>query len=387
MSTEDRNSLDFKTFDLAIIVVILFSNLVFISDSVNNMLLAITVLLLGFFRSLKPGIMFNKLFLFVIVVVGFITVITVQPNKVALIVLLVLYLIAKSNPKLINMNLYINFSIISFLTIIILYFTFGLNTDYDTTIWRPLEGQTYPRMSLGYYHANQAMLKWLVIVMAILAKGTGKKSIIKIIPILIITYLLYNVTVSRTSTIMVIVACSLFFVFRNKLHIVLAKKWVNLLALAPLFFTMISLVMVGLTEITWIDSLLSGRLAIYNNAFHTYGVTLLGSVEIEGLMFDNAFLHMLFGKGVIFSTIYFYVFYKIVKGASFVTFREALIVLSFLCVGIMETMLLKFEILILLIVMLYRTKDELLVPYSNTKKGKAIKTITFSKELEDLVNR
>ncbi|MGX7393445.1 hypothetical protein [Carnobacterium mobile] len=372
-------NLDFKTFDLAIILVLIFSNLVFLEDSVNNMLLAAVILLLGFFRFFKPGINFNKVFLLIISLSSFITVVTWQPNKISLIVLLFLYLIAKSNPKLINIDLYINLSIIIFLLITSFYFLFGLNIDYDTTIWRPLEGKSYPRMSLGYYHSNQAMLKWLILVMALFSKGLSKSNMTKIIPILVITYLLYSVTVSRTSTLIVFMICSLFYIFKNKLHITLTKKMVNILALLPLFFTVISLLMVRLTEITWINNLLSGRLVIYSNALQTYGITLLGSSEIEKLMFDNAFLHMLLGKGIIFSVIYFFLFYKVVKGAEYITFREALIILGFLCVGIMETMLLKFEILILLIAMLYREKDELLVPYSTGKKKKIFKRITLSR--------
>lgn len=372
-------NLEFKTFDLAIILVLLFSNLVFLEDSVNNMLIAIAILSLSFFRFLKPGITFNKILLFIVFIVTFITVVTLQLNKISLIVLLILYLIARSNAKLINIDLYIDLSIFCFLLIISCYFLFGLNVDYDTTIWRPLEGKSYARMSLGYYHSNQAMLKWLVIVMAMFSRGVSKKSIIKIIPILVITYLLYSVTVSRTSTIIILMICLLFFIFRNKLHIILSKRWIEILALSPVLFTIISLLMVRMTEITWFNNLLSGRLVIYNNALQTYGITLLGSPEIENLMFDNAFLHMLFGKGIIFSIVYFFLFYKIVKGANYITFREFLIILSFLCVGIMETMLLKFEILILLIIMLYREKDELLVPYNLNKKKKVFRKISISR--------
>lgn len=379
MNFKDLVDLDFKTFDLAIILVLIFSNLVFLEDSINNMLLAIVLLLLGFFRFLKPGINFNKILLLIIFLISFITVVTLQPNKISLIVLLFLYLIAKSNPKLINIDLYINLSIIIFLLIVSSYFLFGLNIDYDTTIWRPLEGMSYPRMSLGYYHSNQAMLKWLVLVMALFSKGTSKKIMTTIIPILVVTYLLYSVTVSRTSTLTVLMICLLFYIFKNILHVILTKNLVTILALSPVFFTIISLLMVRLTEITWINNLLSGRLVIYNNALQTYGITLLGSPEVEKLMFDNAFLHMLFGKGLIFSVIYFYLFYKIVKGAKYVTFREVLIIIGFLCVGVMETMLLKFEILILLVAMLYREKDELLVPYSTSKKKKLFKRISFTR--------
>lgn len=379
MNFKEIVDLDFKTFDIAIILVLIFSNLVFLEDSINNMLLAIVLLLLGFFRFLKPGINFNKILLLIFFLISFITVVTLQPNKISLIVLLFLYLIAKSNPKLINIDLYINLSIIIFLLIVSSYFLFGLNIDYDTTIWRPLEGMSYPRMSLGYYHSNQAMLKWLVLVMALFSKGTSKKNMITIIPILVITYLLYSVTVSRTSTLTVLTVCLLFYIFKNILHVVLTKNLVTILALSPVLFTIISLLMVRLTEITWINNLLSGRLVIYNNALQTYGITLLGSPEVENLMFDNAFLHMLFGKGLIFSVIYFYLFYKIVKGAKYVTFREVLIIIGFLCVGVMETMLLKFEILILLITMLYREKDELLVPYSTGKKKRLFKRISFTR--------
>lgn len=282
-----------------------------------------------------------------LIIISFIPLlITFRPNLISLFLIISLILLKND---LFNNKAKIVFlitSTISFFIIILLYFFFDFNKNYSNEIWNALNENYVYRESLGFTHPNQAMLKWLGIVLIGLSSITEKNFFIKNFFILMITLALFFITKSRTVFLATIFTILILFFFRNHLEKHIPLKIQKIVSVYPLVFLTITLLATYFPENSFLDLLFSGRFGFYKNAINTYGITILGTPSIEkggGLIVDNSFLNTLISKGLLFFLIYCLIYYTTLKNNRLIYKNFILITTFFLC-AFTETMLFKFDL-------------------------------------------
>lgn len=297
----------------------------------------------------------NILFLFAGI---FITLLAQKPNLISIPLIILLAIVIKNNESKVSMNFYIKTLLCCFTIICLLYFGLDFNKDCDTTIWRVTSNETLYRFSLGFIHANQAMLKWMVIVLAIFTLINKKNMYKLIIPLGLISFIIYEVTKSRTGLIIIIFAILLILVLKNRLDYVIPNKVKYLLAFIPLLFLLLSIISMYLEDISFLNNFFSGRFALYRDYFEMTGITLFGNQYIENhAMLDNSYLHMLLSKGLLFTGLYIIVIASLVYQSKPITILDTIILLSCFIAGLTETILFKFDLVLLIIIILFRQKE------------------------------
>ena len=136
-------------------------------------------------------------------------------------------------------------------------------------------------------------------------------SIIEILLLLVINFLLFYLVSSRSTFLMVsfVIIISILLKF-NKKFMIYSKMHSFVLLLTPLLVSVLSIVLAGFYDenlpfMQKVDSLLSGRLRLSNNAIYNFRLTFLGR-QIEfitsGNMYDiidNSYLRIMFKYGVV----------------------------------------------------------------------------------------
>ena len=113
------------------------------------------------------------------------------------------------------------------------------------------------------------------------------------------------------------------------------------------------------SDFAYINDLFSGRFALYEHYISLSGLNLLGSSFIESnAMLDNSYLHMFLSKGIVFTLIYMIFVYFLIKNNRKLTFCEAIIIIGYFTAGLAETILFKFDLIILLIIINYRRGEK-----------------------------
>lgn len=285
----------------------------------------------------------------------FLIVVTQKFNLISLGLIGVLCIIADSMEGTINIRLFLRITIVCFCIVVGAYFILGFNKSCDSSIWRVSSNTTLMRSSLGFEHANQAMFKWLSIALAFLSLSNRSNLIKMSGSILIITLIIYKFTLSRTSVIVILIVIILMFLFKNKLNEKISRRWATFLGKIPILFTGISILSLYLNKFEYINSLFSGRFRLYNQYFEIAGWNLWGNSFIENqAMLDNSYLHMLLAKGLIFSITYIIFIYLLIKRARYITVCDAIIIFGYYISGLTETILFKFDLIILIIIIIYR---------------------------------
>jgi hypothetical protein len=112
-----------------------------------------------------------------------------------------------------------------------------------------------------------------------------------------------------------------------------------------LIFTIISLVLSLYFYDSFINSLLTGRLAL-NNKYLSQGVFLFGNLSLEDSTFDNSYIHMLVTKGYLYFIVYLIIFYKSFKNVKF-DLKLGVLFISIMLLVFMEVVLLRYNVIIL----------------------------------------
>lgn len=232
------------------------------------------------------------------------------------------------------------------LSIIIIAYLLGFNKSYDTEIWRPLLGKTVPRMSFGFTHPNQFMIRVFVIFcMAILLYN----NLITYLLSIIIGYFFYKTTHSRTTYyIMIGIICVLLikWIFQkitNKNYTHFIKPKCTLCAIPLLLIFSILLSYYG--KNTVFDTYFSGRLTL-NYKYLEQGFSMLGNASLEDATFDNSYIQMFLSKGIIYFLAFSIIFFFKFKKCRF-DFKSYVILIGILALAFMEVCLLKYSIMLL----------------------------------------
>lgn len=233
------------------------------------------------------------------------------------------------------------------------YFAVGLNKHADLTMWRI--DHMISRMSLGFQQPNTSMLYALSLVVAyiIAYKLTWTRYVFAIG----ITVGLFTLNQSRTGFILIILVLTL-----TKFNIRWPFPRLTFAVIAVLSY---ALMVLPINET--FNSLLSGRLALYQSYKAEFGIHPIGNPLVDKAMLDNGYIHMILSKGWIFA-LFFVITLFVIKSAN--TRIASVIFAVYLLSAFPETTFLHLDILIPMLLVTTETKF-------NNKKGSNLESNTI----------
>ncbi len=217
--------------------------------------------------------------------------------------------------------------------------------QYDTISRLTESGARIQRNSCGFRHPNEMYVYFFFIVLALYYVMKNKK--LYTIILIISSYIIYNVTLSRTGLICSIILIILIWFYNNKIKL---NKYVFLIGTLITFFMAFSFDN-GNSEL---NELLSGRPSIYNfyinNGDYIYNI--VGNNLLKGITLDNAFLNIILGSGWIFYIFYFILFY--ISGKFIENDRKLTIIFIVTVIyGCVETHVLNIGLNFMLLIQMY----------------------------------
>ncbi|MBA5850031.1 hypothetical protein H2684_01690 [Clostridium sp. cel8] len=335
--------------DLIVFIVVLcvFFLTCIVGEKYSNYILTYSILTISIIKQKFKG---NIYLTWISVATMILIIITLRFNFINIILIIFIYYSFKDYISKDTIKLFINLMVIFYLFVIILYFALKFNINYDTVIWR--NGIAYYRHSLGYLHPNIAATKWLAIIMGIILIIKPQKIFRKVLAILVFTYIIYSLTYSRTSTILIIALCFAVLILQKKIDKRVPFIIQIILSIFPVVFTILSLLITEKFYNSSLNRLLSGRLLIFHNAITQYKISLFGNSLIENMMFDNAYLQILLSKGIIYSCLFAILFFYLIISKTNMTYRNVLVISAYCIMGLMETSFFRFELLTVMILTL-----------------------------------
>ncbi|MDF7639823.1 polysaccharide polymerase [Lactobacillus sp. ESL0791] len=211
-------------------------------------------------------------------------------------------------------------------------------------MWR-VNGYVF-RKSLGFIHPNVAMLLWLAVVLAFCSIEKSKFERVSNLFVAALTYIIYTQTQSRTSTYIILLYCITAFVLGNKIYIRVNRTVSKLVCLIPVAIFAASLSTLFHPYSSSLDSILSGRLALYQQFYSVYGIHFLKTPQLEAAMFDNGYLQALLAKGIIFTIQLLYILIMMGWKIKKMRIKDILIFTMYVLSGFTETSLQHFELFI-----------------------------------------
>lgn len=345
---------------LAILILgtVYISNIFIIDSNIGNLIISLSIFFIFIIWSLVNNAKFDYSKLLLLLVTIIIIALTQKANLSSL-SLLILLLIQISNSTVhikSNIKIYTIISVIFFLCMCFLYFVFNVNANLNINMWRI--NKIIYRETLGFSHPNQAMIAWLGVSLSLLSFCTKRNAFYLCSITAIFTVIVYNFTISRTATYILLVLCLNMFLFRRKLEEevnVLVKYFFSMI---PILYMLISIVIIKLPYNTVVDSFVSGRMSLYKQFFYESGVTLFGNASLENAMFDNGYLQALLAKGLLFTILWLIILTYMIMKSKKTTWNDLFIIIGYLTCGLAETMLFKFELLLLIVLVLYKSNKK-----------------------------
>ena len=241
--------------------------------------------------------------------------------------------------KIFTFNLWIR--IISFI-MIIASSLIGIRENHIFYIYR-MTGDNALRWSLGFEHPNQLHMHFFIIIILIIYLLYDNFKISYAIIIMLVNYILYKYSVSRTGFLSVFIILILTFIFkeftRRKISISKVTAWV--IPLATLFSLFSSMHFSNNSKImVIINNLLQGRISNANYYWRLNGVSLLGQKLISNttdLILDNSYVILWLNFGliilIIFNILYVFTCYQLIKDNNY---AALLMIISFGLYGVTE---------------------------------------------------
>lgn len=317
-------------------------------DNSNILVVFITYIctLIGLFRK---EIYFKSHEIFLIIIQLVVATIAMKANLVSLTIIVLLNVFFAHYNGDNNLNYYIKVSLLLFFLILMAYYLFGFNQSHDVSMWRI--NSMVSRRAIGFTQVNQAMFAWFGIFIGCVLNPKVKGSAEYII-LLFSSIFIYYQTKSRTGFIIILLILLFIFLFRKYLD----KNVPNLMKLVlvnfPLLLLIVSIWLISQSNNATLNSLLTGRPALYKQYFDLAGITVWGNKIIENKMLDNSYLSMLLGKGIVFTGLYIITLMYLVISAKKISFRTYIVLMLFFIYGLTETMLFRFELFIPIIISL-----------------------------------
>lgn len=196
----------------------------------------------------------------------------------------------------------------------------------DIVMWRI--DHLIVRKTLGFNHPNQFMIAWMGLCIAYLLKAKQHYFLIRMV-ILILNYIFYVLTASRTEFLLVCVDVVTVVGFRKWLDRTLGPRCKFLLAIIPVILLAVSFFIIYLYQNPLLNSYLSGRPMLYKQFYDSAGISVFGNGGLEDAMFDNSYLQLLLSKGIVIRMMYIAIMYRFVKH-NLVDLRFAILLMFFI---------------------------------------------------------
>lgn len=246
-------------------------------------------------------------------------------------------------------------SSVCFILTIVLYLMMSLNKSSDMIMWR---GDAFiNRMSLGFIQPNFAMMSFLGIAIALLYLRTERQRI-TIIFIAIVTFIIFYFTQSRTSGYILFFILSILFVSTKKTKKQVSNFENRSITVLPLLLLIISYSLLKLPINQYLNSLLSGRISLYQEIYSTFGIHLIGNNDVKNTMLDTAYLQSLLAKGILFTLFllvtFFFIFFLKRKTQ---TRLQSLVIMMYFLIAFTETSFFRFVILFPVLIVIMDQKE------------------------------
>lgn len=286
---------------------------------------------------------------------------------ISLTMMLVLIMMVEMHGSKIDFNsvlkTYAITSIVFFGVVVLGYLILGFNSSKDISMWRI--DRIINRSSLGFNQPNVADMNWLAIVITMV--GVFRKRLVQVVLVLF-TLLIYYFTLSRTSTIILVFTLLCLILLGKKQDKFVPCFFRKLLALGPIVLFLVSLSFIITHNYSdTLNSLLSGRLALYRNFYATYGIHFLSTPQLENAMFDNSYLQALLSKGIFFCSALLVIYVKLALFSKRMTWKSCLLYLTIILLGITETALQHFDLFFPLVMLIgkydYYEDPDKTIPY------------------------
>lgn len=261
---------------------------------------------------------------------------------------------------------YVKNNLFLFSIVVFLYFTVNFNSHINYGMWR-IDGMIF-REGIGFSHPNQAMLIWLGCALGILSFANQKGAIKTFLAVTIPTIAVFHYTQSRTATLVIIALCFLVLIFNKTLNKPLTKLESIAISLYPTILSVFSIALVYLPYRPEIDAIFSGRIKLYKEFYYRSDLSLFGDSALESAMIDNSYIHGILTKGVLFFLVYLFIFFILLRSNKYMTRNDAIVIIGFFTVGLAKTMLFRLDLLILVILVIYRNQETRLKNNDECKK-------------------
>ena len=231
-----------------------------------------------------------------------------------------------------------------------LYYSTGFNSQFDRTVWRDYSGEFVFRQAVGFDHPNRAMMTWCAIAVAAMVFAGPRARLIRSGPLFVGTLFMFAATDSRTSAALTLGVVFFATIWRRRIDSAVPPSVRVGAILAPWLATAGAFGLATLATNQWVSTVLTGRPAIYASLLETYPIlTLFGTESVEGLSVDNGYLQMILGKGPILTVVYLSTLSIILALPKRLSLRTLLVLGALLASALVETTLLNFAFLFVLL--------------------------------------
>lgn len=254
-----------------------------------------------------------------------------DPTMISLVLIWMLYDMIK-NSELDKVKIAKTYAItasIGYVLILIAYFTVHLNSHADMVMWRI--DHLVNRASLGFQQPNAGMLYALSIAIAVTI--AYKINWTLYISGIIIAYGLFHFNQSRTGFVLIVLLLTL-----AKFNLKIPFVKTIMLTIAGISYSLMVL-----PVNPKLDTLLSGRLALYQSYKADFGIHPLGNPLVDNAMIDNGYVQMILSKGFIFVIFFVISILLIVNTKNKIA---AIVFLVFILSAFTETTFLHLDLLI-----------------------------------------
>lgn len=344
-----------------VFIILLFTyayGAMFITNSVADAISGLIISIIFFLSEVRKGRKFNYKIVFIVLIILIIMLFTRQINTASLLLIIMLGIVANDNSTIVNQatKFYLKFNMILFGLVVVLYFSIGFNDHIKFNMWRI--DSTILRHGIGFSHPNQAMLIWLGVALGVLAMVNKKNAFRLSIMILLSTYGVFHFTQSRTASYVIYFLCFLIIFFKNSLEKPLSKVGKLLLMSFPVLCASFSYVLIFAPYNRYLDVIVSGRIALYKMYFRESGFSWFGNSDFESAMIDNSYIQSLITKGAVFTFAFILIIIVLIHRSNSLTRQDAIILIGFFMVALAETMFFKLNLLLLVILIIFRNVSE-----------------------------
>lgn len=327
--------------------------LIGISVDGSNLIVVIVSCLSVSIALISKQLFFKKSEILLILTQFVIAILALKVNMISLSIIVILNIFFTYQNDNKNLKYFTETSLLLFLVIVGSHFVFGFNNQFDTSIWRI--DSVVNRSSIGFQQPNQAMISWFGVFLGFILNVNFRKKIAYFL-IFLSTCMVYLQTKSRTGFIILIIILFFMFIFKSKLNNEVPVLLKYLLVLLPIVLFCVSIWLVTQSNNLRLNSLLSGRPALYKQFFDSIGITVWGNSSIEDQMLDNSYLSILLGKGIIFTIFYLITLIYLIFSTKKLSFKNFIVLSLFFVYGVTETLLFRFDLLLPIIMSMHATK-------------------------------